>query len=99
MAEYTVKVEGVLETANGKSRVSPGRVVELTEQDHAHNAHLFVVPEPPVAPKAESEVEAEVQPHRKPEPVRHTPKAEPAKATQKPAAKTSTTWKPTGHKR
>jgi hypothetical protein len=79
--EYTVKVEGVLETANGKSRVSPGRVVELSDQDHAHNAHLFVVPELPVAPKAESEVEAELQP---PRPVRHTPKAPEPKKAGKP---------------
>jgi hypothetical protein len=78
--EYTIKVAGVMETANGRSRVHPGQVVSMTEQDFAHNAHLFTAPTPeivyftkpvPDKPKAPEPPLAEIM-----KPVRQTPKAE-----------------------
>jgi hypothetical protein len=69
--------DGVLETANGKSRVYKGGTVSLTEQDYAHNAHLFVPEPPPVG--------MVLEPRKPTDPivpastVRHTPKAEPVR--------------------
>jgi hypothetical protein len=95
MPDYVLTQDGVLETANGKSRVYKGGTVSLTEQEHRANAQLFVEQPAPEPAKAPEPPLAEVM-----KPVRHTPKAEPAKAPEKkPAAKPLAPWKPTGHKR
>lgn len=43
MPDYVVARDGVMETANGKSRVSKGQKVSLTDWEYAHNSHLFGV--------------------------------------------------------
>ena len=78
MPDYVLTQDGVLETANGKSRVYKGGTVSLSEQDYAHNAHLFV-PEPVILVAApEPDIEYEIM-----KPVRHTPKAPAARASVK----------------
>jgi hypothetical protein len=72
MPDYVLTMDGVLETANGKSRVYKGGTVSLTEQDYAHNAHLFVSEPVILVAAPEPDIEYEIV-----KPVRHTPKAEP----------------------
>lgn len=77
--EYTVKVGGIMQTANGKSRVRPGQIVSMTEQERATNAALFVEPVVYVAADADIVYTFPIEPPLAEimKPVRHTPKAEP----------------------
>lgn len=62
MADYVVTIDGVMETANGKSRVSKGQTVSLTDWEYAHNSHLFA-PEPVILVAApDPGIEYEIQP-------------------------------------